>query len=161
MGTHENSHDVLKVSGYGIKISREDLGRTLDYLESRTDIDSDRVAFFGFSLGTIVGSYILAYEDRFKAAIFESGGFTSLTEDAEDNAVSFVPRIRMPTLMLNGKHDFGFRYEEQVAPLFRLLGVPDSLKRHTLWEGGHAVPRLLMIRETLDWFDRYLGPVDR
>lgn len=26
-------------------------------------------------------------------------------------------------------------------------------------EGVHYVPRYTLIRETLDWFDRYLGPV--
>jgi hypothetical protein len=27
--------------------------------------------------------------------------------------------------------------------------------------GGHFIPRQLVIRETLDWLDRYLGPEPR
>jgi hypothetical protein len=27
--------------------------------------------------------------------------------------------------------------------------------------GGHFIPRPLVIRETLEWLDRYLGPVRR
>jgi hypothetical protein len=45
--------------------------------------------------------------------------------------------------------------------MFQLLGTPDENKRHVIAEGGHDVPRQLLIRETLDWLDRYLGPVAR
>jgi len=44
--------------------------------------------------------------------------------------------------------------------MFRLLGVPEKDKRLALWEGGHVPPsRKMLVKETLDWFDRYLGPV--
>ena len=44
-------------------------------------------------------------------------------------------------------------------PLFRLLGVAPEHKRHALFDGGHAPGQLPdVIREILDWFDRYLGP---
>ena len=39
-----------------------------------------------------------------------------------------------------------------------------SGKRHVLYQGGHGVfgvRRSEMIREMLDWLDRYLGPVAR
>jgi len=44
-------------------------------------------------------------------------------------------------------------------PLLHLLGVPEADKRHVLFDTGHAVPRIPMIKEVLDWLDRYLGPV--
>ncbi len=45
-------------------------------------------------------------------------------------------------------------------PLFRLLGAPEADKRHARLEGGHIPSdRNEIIRETLDWLDRYLGPV--
>jgi hypothetical protein len=28
-------------------------------------------------------------------------------------------------------------------------------------EGGHVLPRLTMVKETLDWLDRWLGPVQK
>jgi hypothetical protein len=30
-----------------------------------------------------------------------------------------------------------------------------------VYETGHAVPRKEFIRESIDWLDRYLGPVQR
>jgi hypothetical protein len=42
-----------------------------------------------------------------------------------------------------------------------LLGSPPELKRHVLEEGGHFLPRPVMMRESLAWLDQYLGPVQR
>jgi hypothetical protein len=48
------------------------------------------------------------------------------------------------------------------VPLFKLLGTPAEHKRHVVFEGaGHVPPRIEVIRETLGWLDRYLGPVGR
>jgi hypothetical protein len=46
-------------------------------------------------------------------------------------------------------------------PFFLRLGTPEKNKRHVIYESGHDLPRKEMIRETLDWLDRYLGPVKR
>ncbi len=43
--------------------------------------------------------------------------------------------------------------------MFDLLGTPPEHKRHVIAEGSHYVPRPVLIRETLDRLDRYLGPV--
>ena len=40
---------------------------------------------------------------------------------------------------------------------FELIGTAPSDKRHVVALGGHFIPRDLLIRETLDWLDRYLG----
>lgn len=49
--------------------------------------------------------------------------------------------------------------EAPELPLFRLLGAKAQDKRHVLFDSGHAPPRIPVIREILDWLDRYLGPV--
>jgi hypothetical protein len=43
--------------------------------------------------------------------------------------------------------------------MFRFLGTPAADKRHVLLDSGHVPPRLETIKESLDWLDRYLGPV--
>jgi hypothetical protein len=46
--------------------------------------------------------------------------------------------------------------------MFRVLGAPEKDKRLLLWDGGHSPPsgqRAINMKETLAWFDRYLGPV--
>ena len=48
----------------------------------------------------------------------------------------------------------------QVPLCSRLLGVPPEHKRHAPLQGGHIPDNLNdVLREALDWFDRYLGPV--
>jgi hypothetical protein len=43
-----------------------------------------------------------------------------------------------------------------------MLGAPDERKRLARLEGGHIpTNRLEIIREVLDWLDRWLGPVQR
>lgn len=67
--------------------------------------------------------------------------------------------------MLNGRSDFIFPVETSQRPMFRLLGAPDTVKRQVFWDGGHGDSRrnypTTIIKEALDWFDRYLGPVRR
>jgi dienelactone hydrolase len=45
-----------------------DLQRSIDYLETRGDIDT-KLAFFGISWGGIQGSIMLALEERFQVAV--------------------------------------------------------------------------------------------
>ena len=61
--------------------------------------------------------------------------------------------------MLNGRYDFVAPLETCQVPMFRLLGSSERDKRHVLFDTGHAGPPQQYIKETLDWFDRYLGPV--
>ncbi len=53
----------------------KDFGRTIDYLESRKDIDGTKLAYFGFSAGGAFAPMFLAVEPRIKAAIIAAGGF--------------------------------------------------------------------------------------
>ena len=52
----------------------KDLGRSLDYLETRKDVDRTKLAYLGASWGAELAPMFLAVEDRFKAAILQSGG---------------------------------------------------------------------------------------
>ena len=45
----------------------KDVGRSVDYLETRPDIDTGQLAFYGVSLGASVAPLFLAIEHRFKA----------------------------------------------------------------------------------------------
>ncbi len=50
----------------------KDLGRLLDYLETRPDIDSGRIAYLGASAGGSEGAHLPAIEKRIKTAILLS-----------------------------------------------------------------------------------------
>ena len=137
----------------------KDLGRSLDYLETRKDIDSTKVAYFGDSMGGIQGSILPSMEKRIKAAILSSGGFT-LT--IQNDHINFVGHVTIPVLMLGGRYDPIFPLESSQRPLFDLLGTPAKDKKQVIYEGGHgAFPRPDAVHECLDWLERYLGPVRR
>jgi formylglycine-generating enzyme required for sulfatase activity/dienelactone hydrolase len=141
----------------------KDLGRSLDYLETRKDIDSTKVAFFGDSIGAIQGAVLPAVEKRIKAVILSSGGFLPTIHNLpEADPINFVTHVTIPVIMLGGRYDDSFPLESSQRPLFHLLGTPGKDKKHVIYEGGHgAFPRPDAVRECLEWLDRYLGPVRR
>ena len=138
----------------------KDLGRTIDYLETRRDIDRERLAFYGFSLGAVYGPILTAIENRFRASILLGAGFPNRRLPPEVDVINFAPRVTVPTLMIGGKQDFVRPIEISQRPLFRMLGCAPDDKRLALIEGGHLPPEIQpVIKEMLDWLDRYLGPV--
>ena len=139
----------------------KDVGRSIDYLETRKDIDHGNLAFLGLSWGSAVAPIVLAVESRFRVAVLESGGLEFQRALPEADQINFVTRVRIPVLMLNGRYDHFFPVESSQLPLFRLLGTPAKDKKHVIYETGHAPPRKEFIRESLDWLDKYLGPVKR
>jgi DNA-binding winged helix-turn-helix (wHTH) protein/formylglycine-generating enzyme required for sulfatase activity/dienelactone hydrolase len=143
---------------------RRDLGRTIDYLETRKDIDCTRLVYSGFSLGAADAAILLALEKRFKAAVLLSGGF-HLQQSyylPEADEINFVGHVSTPVLMLNGRYDDTFPLEPSQRPFFQLLGTAPKDKKYVIYEGGHGVfPRPAAVTECLDWLDRYLGPVRR
>ena len=140
----------------------KDVRRTVDYLSTRDDIDSDRLAFYGLSWGGYIGPLMTAIEPRFAASVLVAGGLYRVPDDWPPAAVpqNFAPRSTVPTLMINGKADFGAPVETNIQPMFDMLGTPPKHKRLVLLDGGHvpASPNEV-IREVLDWLDLYLGPV--
>jgi dienelactone hydrolase len=138
----------------------KDLGRSLDYLETRPEIDTRKLAYYGHSTGGTQGPLLIAVEPRFNVAVLVSSGSTQRWP-GEVDPWNFAPRVKIPVLMLNGRDDFVVPVETSQLPLFRLLGTPEKDKRHILYDGGHEdfTSRMDFIKEALDWLDRYLGPV--
>jgi dienelactone hydrolase len=139
----------------------EDVGRTLDYLETRPDTDAGRIAFFGFSWGANLGPMLLGVEGRFKAAIFQSGGLWTVRSLRQVEAVNFLPRVKIPLLLLGERYDASHSVELQQGPYLRLLGTPEKDKRRVIHDSGHAGMPHSQVGETLDWLDNCLGPVKR
>jgi dipeptidyl aminopeptidase/acylaminoacyl peptidase len=138
----------------------KDLGRTIDYLESRPDIDSHKLAFYANSYGAAMTPHLIAIEPRIRCVVMLSGGSFEKVPPEVDSW-NFAPRVKAPVLMVNGREDFRFPLEESQRPLFRMFGTAEKDKRHVVLPGGHLVPagRPDVMKEILDWFDRYLGPV--
>jgi predicted Ser/Thr protein kinase/dienelactone hydrolase len=138
----------------------KDFERAVDYLETRSDIDHGRLAAFGIS--GFFELYVLALDARIQVGIAHAGGLAFERLPAEVDPINFAPRIRQPFLLLGGRYDSRYPVEQLQKPLLRLLGTPEKDRRHVLVESGHAIARSLdRVRETVDWLDRYLGPVER
>jgi eukaryotic-like serine/threonine-protein kinase len=135
----------------------KDLRRSIDYLETRPDIDRNSIAFFGHSWGGLNGATALAQESRIKTAVVYVGFLPAVPMNPEVDPVNALPRVEIPTLMLSGEFD-------SLVPLdtakryFDLIGAREPEKGHVIAPGGHFVPRDVLIRETLEWLDKKLGP---
>ncbi|MHC4681676.1 MAG: bifunctional serine/threonine-protein kinase/formylglycine-generating enzyme family protein [Planctomycetota bacterium] len=141
----------------------KDLGRSIDYLETRDDINSEKIAYYGLSWGALLGPAMLAVEDRIKVGILVVGGFWGGEYPLATDPFDFAPRVRVPVLMVNGMEDHIFPYEMCQKPMYEFLGTPDENKAHRVYPGGHGVMGLFrkqMRGDILGWLDRYLGPVD-
>ena len=138
----------------------KDFKRCVDYLETRQDIDSKKLAYYGMSWGGQLGAIIPAVEERLKASVLLAGGFGQLPRP-EANQFNYVTRVKTPTLMLNGKYDTLLPLETSSKPMFELLGTPAPDKQQKVYDTDHIPPRNEFIKETLAWLDRYLGPVEK
>ncbi|MEW5974983.1 MAG: acetylxylan esterase [Acidobacteriota bacterium] len=151
--------------------------RALDYLLSRSEVDSERIACTGNSGGGTHTAYLSALDDRIKVAA-PSCYLTSWSklletigpQDAEqvllpwiedgldhgDFVLAFAPK---PYLMLSAIRDFfaieGARATFQEAHgIYKLLGQPERLKMVDADDGhGYSKPRRLA---AYDWFARWL-----
>lgn len=139
----------------------KDLRRSLDYLDTRTDIAHTRIGYYGISDGARLGVILAPQEPRIGAAVLAAGGLSPEAKLPEIEELHFAPRVRIPVLMLNGRYDLSYLAETDQAALFHFLGTPPAQKRFRLFDIGHVPQQRLEMRETLDWFDRYLGPVSR
>ena len=137
----------------------KDLGRSIDYLETRPDIDRNKLAYEGASWGAAMGAILPAMEDRLKVLILVCPGFYMQKRFPAADQINFAPRVKAPVLMLNGRFDFVFPTASSQEPMFRLLGTPNEHKRRVVYDTGHDIPQNELIKESLSWLDRYLGPV--
>jgi serine/threonine protein kinase/pimeloyl-ACP methyl ester carboxylesterase len=135
----------------------KDIQRAIDYLETRPDIDSDKLAYYSLSLGSTYGGIFTAIEPRFRCSILMAGGLFPLQWPPDVLPINFLPRSKVPTLMINGKYDFGLPVETSVKPMLDWMGAPDEDKKLYLFDGDHIPPANEIVRVTLDWLDRYLG----
>jgi len=137
----------------------KDLGRSIDYLETRPEIDRNKLAYEGHSWGGAMGAVLPAVEGRIKVCVLVVPGFNLQKSSPEVDELNFAPRVKVPVLMLNGRFDFFYPVETSQKPMFRVLGSAKEHKRRVVYETGHNIPQNELIKETLDWLDRYLGPV--
>jgi uncharacterized protein len=144
-----------------------DLQRSVDFLQTRPEIDAERIGFFGISLGGIIGTVFCGVEERVKVPVIAlaGGGLNVMFKSkalAEEtriflsviDPINFVEKISpRPLLMINAAQD------EIVPPLTtKLLYNKAGKPKNIIWyESTHRrVPLEKAYPETVGWFDEYL-----
>jgi len=144
-----------------------DLRRTIDFLESRQEIDATRIGYYGISLGGIIGSIFCGVDNRVKVPIIAlAGGQLNLLYERDafsidsKNFVSTIEPINFishisprPLLMLNAEND------EIVPPLMsKLLFNKAEEPKEIIWYNAkhRDAPLDKIYGDGLDWFNKYL-----
>ena len=169
-GTYERGSDLVSDIQDETNLYRDhvvawgrDIGRAIDYVATRPDLDADRLSYLGISWGGVMGAILTAIEPRFKASILVVGGLEMQAVQPVADPFNFLPRVTLPTLMLNGRYDSFFPLETSIMPFYENLGTPEADKKIIVTEANHFVTAYeanLTIAESLDWLDRYVGPVE-
>jgi dienelactone hydrolase/tRNA A-37 threonylcarbamoyl transferase component Bud32 len=139
----------------------KDVGRSVDYLESRSDIAKGKIGFLGVSWGAELAALVLAAEPRISLGLICLGAIPLQPSLPEADPVNFAPRVKVPVLMLNGRYDYYGPTAISQEPLFRLLGTPPEHKRRVEYETAHSIPRNEMIKEVVSWMEKHWGPALR
>jgi dienelactone hydrolase len=151
----------------------------LDYLETRSELDMQRLGATGMSMGCTRAWWLAAIDDR-PRAIVGVDCFTRYTELLAHNSSHgiyyFVPGILKhfdteaiyavvaprPMLMLSGDQDNNAPpdgievLERKIGAVYQLFGKPDHFRSVLYKNTGHEyLPE--MRREMVDWFARYLS----
>jgi formylglycine-generating enzyme required for sulfatase activity/dienelactone hydrolase len=137
----------------------KDLGRAIDYLETREEIDRQRLAYMGVSMGAALGVDLVALEERLKTAILLDGGFYNEKPLMGTDQVDFAPRLKVPTLLISGRFDWIFLGKDA---LLRMLGTPAADKKVVFFDTAHDVSeqRSDLVQNVLGWLDKYFGKVN-
>ena len=131
-----------------------DTDKTLDYLETRNDIDTDNIFYLGMSYGALFNTHTLLFENRYKGAILYVGGVFPTYPPLVDG-INHMPRINTPFLMLNGEQDY-LVPKSAAMYFYQSTGTPEKDKKIVFYDSGHwPLPRNQMIKETLDFIKKY------
>jgi dipeptidyl aminopeptidase/acylaminoacyl peptidase len=107
-----------------------------------------------------------ALETRFQAIVAIGGGAQTNRRGSavqyypELDQINFLPRVRIPFLLANGKYDYGTPVETNLKVFMNLLGTPEKDKYLKLYETGHIAFSPQSFKDILDFLDKYLGPVN-
>jgi len=133
-----------------------DMQRSLDYLETRPEIDAKKIAFWNNSQYEY-GAVFAAVDPRYAADIFIGTALYRriLTVTPELNPLFFFPHIRAPKLLMNGLYD-------DTRPITRSEGIWQLMrepKRREDFAGGHIPPPEIAVPIVNRFLDDTLGTV--
>src|SRR5712692_8744782 len=129
--------------------------RAADYLETRPEVDRNKMGITGRSGGAAMSWFAGAVDERFKVVVPVMGISTYAA-----NVAAITPR---PLFMVHGKKDVLFpvpgyeELEQRVGALYGTYGQRDRF-RNLVVDTAHADSDLLR-GEAIKWFDRWLKDI--
>ncbi|MBV6643180.1 MAG: acetylxylan esterase [Cyclobacteriaceae bacterium] len=145
-----------------------DLRRSIDFLETRPEIDSSRIGYYGISLGGVIGTIFCGVDDRVKAPVIALAGgnlslmfgLDALSDETQEffsiiDPINFVELIApRPLLMINAEND------EVIDPLTSkmLYQAADEPKEIIWYPSRHRdLPIEKAYPDGVKWFKKYLA----
>ena len=128
----------------------EDWKAALDDVCSRPEIDSERVAWYGISMGTAYGVPLLAADSRIGAAVL---GMWGICRKPSERLEKDAGNIHIPVLFQTKSEDQSFTAAGQIE-LFNLLN--SGQKRIVNYSGGHTDPKGDQLQEAMEFLQRHL-----
>lgn len=128
--------------------------RAMDYLESRPEIDTDRIGVLGYSLGGMMAFQLAALDDRVSVGVscvspVLQFGPTAMRVQHYAHAIEDTP-----FMMMIGEEDSRNYTPEDAQAVLGLIRSPD--RRMISYESGHRLPAA-WIAESSDWLMERLG----
>jgi dipeptidyl aminopeptidase/acylaminoacyl peptidase len=164
-----------------------DIVGTANHLVKQGIADENRMGTAGWSYGGISTNYVIANDQRFKAAVSGAGSSLQLSMYGSDQYISQyenelgapcknmnkwirlsypffkADKIKTPTLFMASQNDFNVPVagSEQMYQALKSLGVPTELVIYPGQNHGITVPSYLKDRyqRHIKWFDKYLKEV--
>ncbi len=90
------------------------------------------------------------------------GGLQRVKVAPEIDTLNFAPRMHVPTLMVNGQNDFQISARGRAAAAVPAAGAASPTRSVTHSSTADTCRTQIhdVMREMLDWFDKFLGPVN-
>jgi dienelactone hydrolase len=125
--------------------------RAIDYVCSRTDVDSNRIGVLGHSLGGLISFNLAALDKRIKVAV--PAVTPLMTISPAIYVGNFAKRTAdIPILVLMGDKDWVYSIND-AKQMFST--IPAKTKRIILYDSGHQLP-LAYVNDAAEWIAKYL-----
>jgi uncharacterized protein len=141
------------------RLAIDDCGLALRWLAAQRDVEPDRLAIVGYSLGSYVGAVVAAGRAEVRALVVAAGGdlpartpLVALVRAVADPLRAVRRLAGRPLLVVHGRRDRTV-LPEQAERLFAAAGEPKTIR---WWDAGHWLP-VAAIADAARWLALALG----
>ena len=127
--------------------------RAMDYLSTRSDIDTSRIGMMGLSMGALITFELSSIDPRIKTAVAGVVPPLRLKVLEPVDVCTFANHVRCGSfLMFMGNEDSYYSMEEAREIFSR---IPISQKEFVEYDSGHQPP-VEYIKKVTNWFEKHL-----